>query len=51
MKMGDSRRDGKAERLFIKTDTPPPMPDTIEFSERMELYRRGHPEATRAASD
>jgi hypothetical protein len=28
------------ERLFIKTDGPPLMPDTIEFSERMELYRR-----------
>lgn len=33
MKVGD--------RLFIKTDNPPPMPETIEFSERMELYRRG----------
>lgn len=33
MKMGDL--------LFIKTDTLPPMPETIEFSERMELYRRG----------
>jgi hypothetical protein len=33
MKVGD--------KLFIKTDTPPPMPETIEFSERMELHRRG----------
>jgi hypothetical protein len=29
------------ERCFIKTDGPPPMPDTLEFSERVELYRRG----------
>ncbi|QQE67474.1 ATPase AAA (plasmid) [Leptolyngbya sp. BL0902] len=29
------------ERLFIKTDAPLSPPDTIEFSERMELYRRG----------
>jgi hypothetical protein len=27
--------------LYIKTDTPPPVPETIEFSDRMELYRRG----------
>ncbi|MFE4108425.1 ATP-binding protein [Almyronema epifaneia] len=30
------------DRLFIKTDAPPPLPETIEFSERMELYRRGN---------
>ncbi len=29
------------ERLFIKTDGNSPLPDTIEFSERMVLYRRG----------
>jgi len=33
MKVGD--------RLYIKTETPPQPPDTIEFSDRMELYRRG----------
>lgn len=32
MKVGD--------RLYIKTDGPLTLPDTIEFSERMELYRR-----------
>lgn len=29
------------DRLFIKTDAPAPIPQTIEFSERLELYRRG----------
>jgi hypothetical protein len=29
------------ERLFIKTDNPLVLPDMIEFSDRMELYRRG----------
>jgi hypothetical protein len=29
------------ERLFIKTDAPLALPETIEFSDRMVLYRRG----------
>jgi len=29
------------ERLYIKADSPLSLPDTIEFSDRMELYRRG----------
>jgi hypothetical protein len=29
------------ERLYIKADGPLALPDTIEFSDRMELYRRG----------
>ncbi|MBD2429028.1 DUF499 domain-containing protein [Phormidium sp. FACHB-1136] len=29
------------ERLYIKADGPLSLPDTIEFSDRMELYRRG----------
>ncbi len=41
IKVGDSRKDGKADRLFIKTEGSPLVPETIEFSERMELYRRG----------
>lgn len=41
IKVGDSRKDSKADRLFIKTEGSPLVPETIEFSERMELYRRG----------
>jgi len=49
-KLRDTLRRGLAEgqwdmkvgnRLFIRTDRPPDVPETIEFSERMELYRRG----------
>lgn len=29
------------DRLFIKTDDRIPLPEVIEFSERMQLYRRG----------
>lgn len=50
-KLRDSIRRGLAEgqwdlkvgeQLYIKTDeAPPPVPSTIEFADRMELYRRG----------
>jgi len=49
-KLRDTIRDGLTngqwdmkvgDRFYIKTETPPPMPPTIEFSSRMELYRRG----------
>ncbi len=42
MKVGVSEAPAKQARLFIKTDDGKlTLPDTIEFSERMELYRRG----------
>ncbi|MES1024903.1 DUF499 domain-containing protein [Gloeocapsa sp. BRSZ] len=42
LKAGASEAPAKQARLFMKTDDANlTLPDTIEFSERMELYRRG----------
>ena len=41
MKSGVSEAPARQARLFIKTDGNFTLPDTIEFSDRMELYRRG----------
>ncbi|MBW4489397.1 MAG: DUF499 domain-containing protein [Trichocoleus desertorum ATA4-8-CV12] len=40
--LSEGQWDMKAgERLFIKTGAPLVLPEIIEFSDRMELYRRG----------
>lgn len=42
LKVGSGEAPGKQARVFIKTEEGlPALPETIEFSERMVLYRRG----------